>query len=435
MTGTSEETQAPEPEELDVDAQEEQRQEPESEAVDADVDGVGDEAMAGELAQLAGGLVVTHDQVEWSEAQIAALRQMGIEEAPFGEQLVFLHVCQRSGLDPFSRQVYLIGRTDKYAPGGKKWTIQVGIDGFRAVARGTGMYRGQIGPEWCGPDGVWTDVWVHDAVPPVAARVGLLHAEMDVPVWGVAKFVEFRPQGGSGGDRAFLWRQMPSHMIAKCAEASAIRKAFPQVLGGAYIPEEMDQEALDQARERRAQASSIVEARNESLRRRHRDRIDRERTSALFGLLREAGVQTPEAARNGVESVVGRNVTAMGDLTWAEADQVEASLRQRIEGQRQTTSSESAPTPTPDTSDSEAVDAEIVEDPVDLWRSLVTHFEAQERTPQELELLFAQHTGGRSPTTASVEELRQFEEWMLAGDPGQSEESVGEEEPPEDPWA
>ena len=38
-----------------------------------------------------------------------------------------------------------------------------------------------------------------------------------------------------------MWKKMPNVMLGKCAEAQALRKAFPKVLGGVYAPEEMDQ--------------------------------------------------------------------------------------------------------------------------------------------------------------------------------------------------
>ncbi|MFD6097168.1 phage recombination protein Bet [Nocardiopsis flavescens] len=420
MTAAAEEPTPVEPvdDALDVEATEPE-QEPESDAI------------AAELTRFAGGLVVTPDQVEWSPAQLAALRQMGIEEAPFGEQMVFLHFCQRSGLDPFSKHVYLIGRRDQHAPSGKKWTIQVGIDGFRSSASGTGLYRGQVGPEWCGPDGVWRNIWINDAVLPVAARVGVLHAEMDVPVWGVAKMAEFRPQGGSGGDRAFLWRQMPAHMIAKCAEAQAIRKAFPSTLGGAYAPEEMDQASLEEAQQRRAQASSIIEAHNASRRRHHYERIDRARVDALYSLMREVGVQTPAAARHGVQTAVGRPVESMSDLTWAEADLVEKSLRQRPKPAfAETAPAEATPA-------GEPVDAEVVDDPAEVWRSLCQHVQAQDWDEEELTRFYSLHHQGRSPADATAAELRRFEAWFIAGAPGRVSNpfpAQPDREPPEDPW-
>jgi hypothetical protein len=42
-------------------------------------------------------------------------------------------------------------------------------------------------------------------------------------------------------DNAPMWKRMPHTMLGKCAEALALRKAFPQQLAGLYSREEMDQ--------------------------------------------------------------------------------------------------------------------------------------------------------------------------------------------------
>lgn len=201
----------------------------------------------------AGALAVEDGQLEWKDVQVAALKQLGLDDAPPADLAVFLHQAQRTGLDPFAKQIYMIGRKD----GGRmKYTIQAAIDGLRIVAERHGQYGGQEGPEWCGEDGVWRDVWVSKA-PPLAARVGIIRRDWDKPIWATAVFDEFAGKTGNWvdgekiGDRLnAMWATKSSHMIAKCAEALALRKAFPQDLSGIYIEEEMHGEPVAVSSER-----------------------------------------------------------------------------------------------------------------------------------------------------------------------------------------
>ena len=77
------------------------------------------------------------------------------------ELKLFAYACQRTGLDPFSRQIYAIRRSGKM-------TIQRGIDGLRSIAERSGQLDGSL-TEWCGDDGVWSDVWL-GSKPPAAAK-------------------------------------------------------------------------------------------------------------------------------------------------------------------------------------------------------------------------------------------------------------------------
>ena len=61
--------------------------------------------------------------------QIAIIKESICKGATDSELQFFLQVCKRTGLDPFSRQIYSIPR------GGQR-TIQVGIDGLCLIADG-----------------------------------------------------------------------------------------------------------------------------------------------------------------------------------------------------------------------------------------------------------------------------------------------------------
>jgi phage recombination protein Bet len=153
----------------------------------------------------------------------------------------FLYQCARARLDPFSRQIYWIKRRD-----GTAFTL-VSIDGLRLVAQRSGEYAGQVGPEWCDANGTWGNIWLNDGAP-FAARVGALRKGEKTPTWGVARFDSYAPRGKDG--RLYgNWLQMPDVMIAKCAEALALRKAFPQDLSGLYSGDEMQQAIPDSERE------------------------------------------------------------------------------------------------------------------------------------------------------------------------------------------
>jgi phage recombination protein Bet len=141
------------------------------------------------------------------------------------ELRLFAYACQRTGLDPFSKQIYAIKR-------GGKMTIQAGIDGLRAIAERTGQLDGSE-TYWCGEDGDWKDVWL-GSKPPAAAKTIIHRKGSQHPFVGVARYADYN--AGQG-----LWSKMGAAMIAKCSEALALRKAFPADLSGVYGAEEMQQ--------------------------------------------------------------------------------------------------------------------------------------------------------------------------------------------------
>jgi phage recombination protein Bet len=171
-------------------------------------------------------LAITNDQDFWSNQQLAALKQLGLNSASNGDLAVFFHQAKKTGLDPFARQIYLIERGGRYG-------IQTSVDGLRIVAQRSGEYAGQAGPFWCGEDGVWKDVWIGKN-PPYAAKVGVYRKGFSEPLYAVAKWDSYALSSP-------VWKKMPDLMLAKCAESLALRKAFPNDLSGLYSDEEMSQ--------------------------------------------------------------------------------------------------------------------------------------------------------------------------------------------------
>lgn len=176
-------------------------------------------------------MITTEKQeIEYNRENIELIKRMYCKDATDDELSIFIGQCKRTGLSPENRQIYAMKRKNTM-------TTMVSIDGLRLIAQRTGEYDGQIGPVWCGEDGEWKDVWLSKGNP-VACKVGVARKNCSHVFFAVAHFDEY---AGDINSSYSLWKKMPALMIAKCAEALALRKAFPQETSGIYTQDEMDQ--------------------------------------------------------------------------------------------------------------------------------------------------------------------------------------------------
>ncbi len=279
-------------------------------------------------------LAIQPGQTGFTQKQVAALRQLGVEKVNESDLAVFFHQCVRTGLDPFARQVYLVGRWDGRAQA-TKYTIQTGIDGYRLIAERTGVYAGSDESWVEGPNGLPTSATVS-----VYKVIGGVRCAFTATAhW--AEYCQTTKDGRPMG----LWAKMPHRMLAKCAEALALRKAFPQDLAGVYTSEEMSQADSEPRITNAARAieanivestpvagdepQSLVDVVAEL-----REDIEPNQLKRIQVLRKEAGL-TDDQYRAGLEKVAG--VKSAKDLTKSQARDVITALERAVDRVKQTT--------------------------------------------------------------------------------------------------
>lgn len=178
----------------------------------------------------------------FSDKEIEIIKATIMPNCTDHELLMFMKICGRTKLDPFARQIYAIKNevwNKKLQQTEAKYMFVVSIDGMRLIADRSGKYEGQTDTQWCGADGLWTDVWLK-SIPPSAARVGVYKHGHRQPTFAVATWNSYAKISKDG--RAIgTWAKMPDLMLAKCSEALALRKVFPHELSGVYSEDELDQ--------------------------------------------------------------------------------------------------------------------------------------------------------------------------------------------------
>lgn len=188
---------------------------------------------------------------------------------PESAELVLAY-CEAAGLDPMQKPVHIVPM--KVSTGEKdnrgfdikadRDMIMPGIGLYRAQAARSGEYAGVSEPEF-GPtktleflDEVWSDGEGG------RRQKSTKTATMEYPEWCTVRarrvvngvvcefpareywLENYATKGASDAPNA-MWRKRPFGQIAKCAEAQALRKGFPEMTGSAPTFEELDGRELD----------------------------------------------------------------------------------------------------------------------------------------------------------------------------------------------
>lgn len=178
-------------------------------------------------------LAQQRDRFDFTPEQRQMIRDTYANGARDGEFQVLMEIAKARRLNPLLKQIHFVKRWDSMK-GREVWAAQASIDGMRAIAQRTGLYNGQDEPEFS-----------KDEDGQMVAKVRVYRKDWDRPAVGVAHWNEYAQYKK---DRTLtpFWQRMPKVMLAKCAEAIGLRKAFPEDLSGLYAAEEMQQERVDQ---------------------------------------------------------------------------------------------------------------------------------------------------------------------------------------------
>ena len=168
----------------------------------------------------------------YGREQIQLIKDTYAKGASDAELQLFIEIAQRKGLDIFSNQITLVGRWDAKLSKEIR-TPMTTIDGYRAMADRTGRYvPGQDAElKYDSKDRLFS------ATAFVKKNVG-----GEWHTISATAFYDEYVQTTKDGNPNRTWAKMPRLMLAKCAEALALRKAFPAELGGIYTQEEMGNE-------------------------------------------------------------------------------------------------------------------------------------------------------------------------------------------------
>ena len=189
-----------------------------------------------------------HQVDHFTTDQVELIKRTVCLNSTDDELKLFLHVAKKSKLDPFARQIHAVKRFTK---NGEVMSIQVGIDGYRLIAHRTGACAGISDATFAYKTDInGKPIRVIESATVVVKKVvaGNICEFAATAYWD-----EYAPHyydRNKGTEMLSpMWRQRPKGQLAKCAEALALRKAFPNELSGLYTEEEMQRADMEAEKE------------------------------------------------------------------------------------------------------------------------------------------------------------------------------------------
>lgn len=164
------------------------------------------------------------EMVEFDQKKLDLVRNTFCKDATQEEFEVFIEICKSTQLNPLFKQIYFIKR-------GGKPTHQTSIDGLRLIADRTKRYSPGREP-----------TYAYDKAGKLFSATSYVKKLTNDGTWhevgATALFSEYNAGTGQ-------WPKMPCTMLSKCAEALALRRAFPSDMLGLYTRDEMGQAEHD----------------------------------------------------------------------------------------------------------------------------------------------------------------------------------------------
>lgn len=267
---------------------------------------------------------IVNDQIVFTPKHLSLIKNQIAKDATPDEFNMFLMMAYRTRLDPLMNQLYFI----KYS--NSKPSYVTSIDGYRIVAHRTGLFAGVDEPKY---------EYQHEELSHCSITVYKLVDGKPYPFSAKVRLDEY----DTGKNQ---WAQRKETMIAKVAEAHALRKAFPNDLSGIYTQDEMEQAEHGTAKSREPKVEVVEVNESGEPETPKKKLMNKDQLDEILFLLKKKG-KNNEQLREFIEKRYQK--TTMKDLTFDEAGEIINVLS----------------TSFPDVVDQEIENAEIVDEPKD----------------------------------------------------------------------